>query len=587
MRWTSGPVTTFFTVEPGAQATPDLAVLGVMTPVATAGDVSLALEQCNSLNLYGTTNRWTVAPTPLDQETQILQVGCAFVVGGHNMASLEGFAVWCIREQIAIATAKMTNDVAVLVGGVPVRTARHEGGDYRDDPSGWHEVVYHYGHVVTPYRSLSAVPLLAGLGGAFEGLKQEMFDDGTGAWYGSVEATRFFCEMPFSWHSYPAGVIGGGAALGGEMPPTVLVAGTTEPHPHVGNGLLLRMRVPAELGDEPGELANRLNLCDRALSGATHSVGAWVAAGNQLAYCVYLPAVLAEQGIDLPAVVREMLLTLARQALIARRLLLDEEDLTDQDRSAAVGLAAPTAPHGLAWGETGEGRNLGAEVLTGVFEKCVGGDTDWAEARPDGFTWWPYHQAQRITAIPHNLEGGAADEGAVLRIATDVRRDVPVTPEALAAIAAVNTELSQSALVLRDDGGLILACRIFIHAGIQWWASSWAGCLAADQFIAARELGDRLGDLGTAATSGHPRSGLRPQPDELFGIRENYLIPAAAGVQAGLADLVPLAAVTGQYALPYEMSVAGDGGLDFTWHPSQQHAPTSTDPAIPGESQAR
>jgi hypothetical protein len=111
-------------------------------------------------------------------------------------------------------------------------------------------------------------------------------------------------------------------------------------------------------------------------------------------------------------------------------------------------------------------------------------------------------------------------------------------------------------------------------------ASTWARYLAASQFITARELGDRLADLGDEAITGHPVTGLRPQPDELFDIRENYLIPAAAKVRAGMSSLVAVIAVTGQYALPHQLSATGDGCLEFTWHPSQQHATTGTDSAI-------
>ena len=60
--WASGTVTTFFYVETGTDGTPDLGVLRVVTPVATVGDRDAALGFCNELNLYATTNRWTIAP---------------------------------------------------------------------------------------------------------------------------------------------------------------------------------------------------------------------------------------------------------------------------------------------------------------------------------------------------------------------------------------------------------------------------------------------------------------------------------------------------------------------------------------------
>jgi hypothetical protein len=93
-----------------------------------------------------------------------------------------------------------------------------------------------------------------------------------------------------------------------------------------------------------------------------------------------LLAVLTEQVGDLPAIMREVLLTLARQALLSRHVLVPSEYLEHEDRSTAICLAAATLPHGggavahglafalalrwvhirltkpLAWGETGEGR---------------------------------------------------------------------------------------------------------------------------------------------------------------------------------------------------------------------------------------
>jgi hypothetical protein len=170
IRWTSGPVTTFFTIEPGSGSTPDLAVLRVTSLVATVGNADLGIVQSNALNMVTMTSRWTIAPTHLDPDTDILQVSCSFVAGQHNVASLEDFALWCVREQIAIATAKMTNDIAEPIEGRPVQIPGHAGGDYRDDPAEWHKVVYHVDRVVTPNQDLSAAPLLAGLAEAFEGL---------------------------------------------------------------------------------------------------------------------------------------------------------------------------------------------------------------------------------------------------------------------------------------------------------------------------------------------------------------------------------------------------------------------------------
>ena len=48
-----------------------------------------------------------------------IQVSCAFVVGPHNQDTMESFALWCVREQIARATAMLQSGaVAEAIDGV-------------------------------------------------------------------------------------------------------------------------------------------------------------------------------------------------------------------------------------------------------------------------------------------------------------------------------------------------------------------------------------------------------------------------------------------------------------------------------------
>ncbi len=577
--WTSGTVTTFFYVEAGTDDTPDLGVLRVVTPVATVGDKDAALGSCNELNLYATTNRWTIAPGHYNgDDTEILQVSCSFVVGPHNQETLTGFVLWCIREQIATATAKMTSDIADSVAAKPCLFFDHEGGPYRKAED-WHEVVYHYDRVVTPNKDLPGEPLASELKLALQAILREMRDGRETAWHSEDEDTSspyFDCELPFFWPGHPPVRAEAG-------PPTARVQTLPGFHPHIGNGLLIAMTAPALLPTErPLGVVNALNLLDSEVPGVTHSVGAWFAKGHEPTYVVYLPAVLADggQGVDLPAVMREILLTLVRQALLARRILLpaDVLRLSPEDGSNAVGLGASWVPHGLAWGETGEGRNP-AWQLDRIYEMCVGPDTQWADPATEGFTWWPYKQAQEITAVPYEKSSGSV----AIRVATEVRKDVPATPESLRTIAKLNARLSESALVLRDDGALVLACQVLTIDGLAHGTPEWVQALAVGQFVTARELSTKLAGLGTDAASAHPFSGPRPEPDELFGLHEQYMRDAAfssPGHAAESSPQVPLIAAAGQYALPHHISARDDGGLDFTWHPSHTRWAVPVDPAI-------
>jgi len=233
----------------------------------------------------------------------------------------------------------------------------------------------------------------------------------------------------------------------------------------------------------------------------------------------------------------------------------------------------------MAWpgGETGEGSNYGARFLGWLYGTVVGDDTDWAESRPGGFTWWPHEQAQQISVTPYHADGSY---GAGLYTSTEVRRGVPHTDEVLRNVARLNAGLSQSALLLRDNGRLDLACRIFVNTDSDWWARRWVAGVAAEQFITARDLAARLDGFGEAAVSVHPGSGPRPQPDQLFTLREDVLIEAAGKVRWGLQPMTALMAMVGQYALPYQMSPCGEGELDFTWRPSHSRFEAPADPAV-------
>jgi hypothetical protein len=193
---------------------------------------------------------------------------------------------------------------------------------------------------------------------AFEDLRDQMLRDGTAAWLGFTDGGGFSCEMPFSWRSYPDDVVGGAAARPEEdVPPTVLVRALRDGHPHIGNGLLVTMQQPAPAGDiASGDLLATLNQMGHSFPGTTHSIGAWVDMKDEIQWVMYLPNSLAfsEDGPDLMAISRHILLTAAREALLARRALLPSDEWEPGEDSTAVGYASSAVTHGLAWGEIGE-----------------------------------------------------------------------------------------------------------------------------------------------------------------------------------------------------------------------------------------
>jgi hypothetical protein len=600
--WNSGLATTVFEVTEGAAATPDLGVLRVYTPVATARNGNAARDLCSELNESTGTARWSVARErdPDGSYYDEVQVSFAFVVGPHNQDTLESFALWCVREQIAVATSHIrSGEVAEAVSGVYSRYTGFSAGDERAD---WHPATSFVDHVILPSASLSADGLANELHEAFRGLRDRMAGERTSAWFAAQDEPPLTCETPFSWDPYPHRVVTRMRIFDDDperKPRTALLESELTEHAEFGNGLRITIHVPRDPTGHSGRAINELNRLDTEAAGASHSFGGWTisttaSGGDSTAPgCeIFLPAAFAESVTNRPYVMREILLTLARQALLARRVLVPPGQRSADDHSPGIGLAVaadPVAtfvrgPRGLAWGETGEGRNPAARVLDQIYSNCVFMDVDWADVRTDGFTWWPYQQAQDVSAVLRSAN--AALQGVTLRISTEVRRDVPLTPQSLLTVASLNAELSQSALVLHDDGRLDLACRLYIHEGTDHWANRWAQLLAAEQFLTARELSERLDSVpgaphaGVPAISGHPFSGLRSKPDALFGIRENKLIPSARQVEASLTAIVALLALGRQYELPHHLRPADTDGLDFSWHPSQSHADLPVDPAI-------
>jgi hypothetical protein len=576
--WAAGPATTFFCVEDGPDGAPDLGVLRVFTPVAGVGDAEGAHKRCNALNTYATTSRWMIAPGSYeDADAEVISLGCSFVVGPHNQAALETFVTWCAREQIATATAAMTNGLAELLGGKP-RIPDQVNAPYREARV-WHEVVRHYQRVVEPGKDKAADDLAVALQAAFLSLRDEMLAEGRGAWY-SPEPNSYplSCEMPANWFGYGEEIRWDTEHSSG--PPTARVKASLTTWGDLGNGLLIMMFVPAAHSGD----VNKLNRLDEQARGATHFVGAWAPFTGDAVYRIFLPAALLEQDIAWPVVMREILLTFARQAQLARRVVLDQATQMRLDGGTVqpVGFEASLKPHGLAWGETGEGRNPAAWHLDGIYRLLVGGDTDWSFPAVNGFIWWPYQQAQEITVIPRGASRPLS-EVVRIRVTTDIRASVQPTPEALTRIARRNAALAGSALVLRDDGTLVLGCQLVMIEPLAAGAHEWVQDLAIRQFIKAQELGAELAELGTDAASPHPVAGPRPEPDWRFGRFAEEIRKVADAKRDDLPESRPqvaLMAAGGQYALPYRMAARDDGTLEFSWRPEHTFYTVPADPEI-------
>ena len=159
-----------------------------------------------------------------------------------------------------------------------------------------------------------------------------MFDERTSAWFACHDGLPLTCETPFSWDLYPQGVITHMRSDDDpeDKPLTALIESEITVHPVLGNGLRITVHVPRDPRGHVGRALNALNRLDAKVAGASHSFGGWTmtetAAADKAPGCViFLPAAFAESVANMPLVMREILLTLARQALLARRVLVPSD----------------------------------------------------------------------------------------------------------------------------------------------------------------------------------------------------------------------------------------------------------------------
>ena len=277
--WNSGIATTLFEVADAADGTPDLGVLRVSTPVASARNGNAARDLCLQLNAATGITRWSVAREPdgSGRHYDELQASCAFVVGPHNQDTLESFALWCVREQIAVATGHIrSGDLASALDG---RHMRYEGFPAGDDRADLHPVTSFLEEVVQPGAALPGLrPLADGLLAAFRDLREAMFQEGIAAWYTMHDESPIAFESPFSWDPYPQGVVTHQRISDDDpqdKPGTALVESAVTEHPEYGPGLRVAVHVPRDPRGHAGRAVNDLNLLDAQVPGSSHSLGGW------------------------------------------------------------------------------------------------------------------------------------------------------------------------------------------------------------------------------------------------------------------------------------------------------------------------
>ncbi|ONH25857.1 hypothetical protein [Pseudofrankia asymbiotica] len=481
----------------------------------------------------------------IDDQSNVLYLSCSFVVGRREQprdeeeeededadvdeilgeeggAVLAELAVATVGDQIAVALGALDAGLHDEVAGVPF-VYRDEDGHSRP---GRHRVTQYHDTLHADAETDNTL-LWRGLLTAFDELRYDQEIDGGPVW-GSGDGRGFRCEVPFGWGPFqvpddrPVEVVTARETAGSLT--SVVRASRQDPHPLAGEGLVISMRTPVHLrpGDDVAGLLAALNRQDVVDPGGAHGVGAWVMHGDQPTWQLFLPNALASTSqLRAQGLLREILLATAGASLLARRLLLTDEDLTRFDRRP-VGPAS-RQPAGLAFAASIAGGDEPALVLDTLYSGLVGPDVEWSVMDDAGFDWWPHHGRQRVRMTPRPvLDGRRAGS---LRIATEVATGARATPDLLRLLARRNAEDGRSALVLDPAAGTVEAVAR-IHVGPMAWTPDriWARLVAIDQLVRAAEAAVELTRLGgpghgaVAAASAHPTSGPRPSRDVLFDV---------------------------------------------------------------------
>ena len=160
--------------------------------------------------------------------------------------------------------------------------------------------------------------------------------------------------------------------------------------------------------------------------------------------------------------------------------------------------------------------HAGKQVVDWLYRDQLQVDAEWSVRRPEGFTWWPHRHAQRIDVV-REVAGPNGDVGHIVRIETDFARgvDLAKAPELLDIY--MSTATLCGFVYDEQKRTLTLSSALRVHGGTWRWMAGLLSVTAMVQATEAHFFGHQIGQAlgGSSATSNHPTSGQREEPDVL------------------------------------------------------------------------
>jgi len=170
--------------------------------------------------------------------------------------------------------------------------------------------------------------------------------------------------------------------------------------------------------------------------------------------------------------------------------------------------------------------DVGVRAIEALFEQLMV-DEAWAVRTPRGFTWWAYRLAQHVEAGPPTSDG--RNEVCEVKVWTDVAVDADPSRSPSSVVELANMQQTLNAVVWRPDEGTVSeCCTAVITSENIGWLGKVLTCAAVLQNTAAHSRAHALAGLvgGVPAASNHPRSGERPEMDDILNAPRAVLVPA-------------------------------------------------------------
>lgn len=162
--------------------------------------------------------------------------------------------------------------------------------------------------------------------------------------------------------------------------------------------------------------------------------------------------------------------------------------------------------------------NIADEVIDWLRTDQLQIGEHWSYLLPSGFSWWADEYCQTVEFVGEET-GPSGESGYLVCVRTELLRDLDLTDETLTEINALPMRCaSMSGPVYDADARrLDLWSLIRVTDDNGAWMRYLLGAAAVAQLAEARMLAPILAAATAAqpATSEHPESGLRPDPDEM------------------------------------------------------------------------